>query len=58
MIGTKYLSNFLFENLEIPWLLFGFSDYGEVANADLVLYRTDSTDKQHFQVKAFILRFY
>ncbi|KAG1652652.1 Tyramine beta-hydroxylase [Nymphon striatum] len=37
--------------LEDQWLAVGFSDYGEVTNADACIYWTDQTGKTHFQVK-------
>ncbi|KAG1652656.1 Dopamine beta-hydroxylase [Nymphon striatum] len=35
--------------LEDQWLAVGFSDYGEVTNADACIYWTDQTGKTHFQ---------
>lgn len=37
------------------WLAFGFSDYGQTENADVVLYWKDYHGETYFKVKHFIL---
>ena len=35
------------------WLAFGFSDYGESTDADVIVFWTDPWGKHHFQVSSF-----
>ena len=39
------------------WLAFGFSDYGQTENADLVLYWNDDLGETYFKVKLIFLVF-